>query len=90
MNVGAHTQPVKDIYYFMYNNQSIIVSGGWDSRVKFWQWGGPTMLNQIGEAYLGKPVHYMSGEFPLLVTAHSELYIHYWNLNNIFKNDFNP
>jgi mRNA export factor len=39
---------------------------------------------------VGKPVHYMSGEFPLLVTAHSEMYVHYWNLNNITNNDFNP
>lgn len=32
----------------------------------------------------------MSGELNLLVTAHSELYIHYWDLNNVAKNDFNP
>lgn len=32
----------------------------------------------------------MSGVFPLLVTAHSELYVHYWNLANIFQNNFNP
>jgi len=47
-------------------------------------------LNQIGEAYLGKPVQYMSGEFPLLVTAHSELYVHYWDLRNVANNDFSP
>ena len=91
VNIGAHAQPVKDIFCFVQQNQSIVVSGGWDSRVKFWTWASPTQLNQIGEAYLGKPVHYMSGEFPLLVTAHSELYVHYWNLANIFTNkDFNP
>lgn len=32
----------------------------------------------------------MSGEFPLLVTAHSELDIHYWDLRQIFSNNFNP
>ncbi len=66
------------------------MSGGWDSRVKFWTWQSPTQLNQIGESYLGKPVHYMSGEFPLLVTAHSELFIHYWDLRNIFTGNFDP
>lgn len=66
------------------------MSGGWDSRVKFWTWGNPNQLNQIGESYLGKPIHYMSGEFPLLVTAHSELIVHYWDLRRIFNNDFNP
>mmetsp|Transcript_35846 Transcript_35846/g.34893 ORF Transcript_35846/g.34893 Transcript_35846/m.34893 type:complete len:98 (+) Transcript_35846:575-868(+) len=32
----------------------------------------------------------MAGEFPLLVTAHSELYLHYWNLESIFNNNFAP
>jgi mRNA export factor len=32
----------------------------------------------------------MSGEFPLLVTAHSENYIHYWDLQKIFQGNFNP
>ncbi len=90
VNIGQHTQPVKDIYAFYQNNTSIVVSGGWDSKVKFWTWSSPTALQQIGEAYLGKPVHYMSGEYPLLVTAHSEMYVHYWNLENVFKNMFNP
>jgi hypothetical protein len=40
-------------------------------------------MNQIGESWVGKPVHYMSGSFPLLVTAHSEKWVHIWNLNQI-------
>jgi mRNA export factor len=90
LTVGGHTQPVKDIYCFVQNNTSVVVSGGWDSRVKFWTWANPGQLNQIGESYLGKPIHYMSGEFPLMVTAHSELFIHYWDLRNIFSGNFNP
>ena len=90
INIGAHSQPVKDVYCFTHMNQSILVSGGWDSRVKFWTWSSPTQLQQIGESYVGKPIHYMSGVFPLLVTAHSELYLHYWNLESIFQNNFNP
>lgn len=39
--VGAHSQPVKDIYYMAKNNQNILVSGGWDCKVKFWQWNSP-------------------------------------------------
>lgn len=72
------------------NGNILVISGGWDSRVKFWTWNGPTALRQIGECYLGKPIHYMSAEFPLLVTAHSENFIHYWNLKNVMNNDFNP
>jgi WD40 repeat protein len=83
-NIGSHNEAVKDIYCFIANNTSIIVSGGWDSRVKFWTWNNTGTLQLIGETYLAKPIHYMSGEYPLLVTAHSELIIHYWNLENIF------
>ena len=90
--VGQHSQPVKDIYCCTFQGNPLIISGGWDARVKFWTWqqGTPLKLNQVGEAYTGKPVHYMSGEFPLLVTAHSEMFVHYWDLNKIAMNDFNP
>jgi len=46
--------------------------------------------SQIGESWLGKPIHYMSCSFPLLVTAHSEKYCHVWNLETIAQNNFNP
>lgn len=32
----------------------------------------------------------MSAVFPLMVTAHSELIVHYWDLRKIFQNDFSP
>jgi mRNA export factor len=90
VNVGSHAQPVKDLYMFHQNNTTVVVSGGWDSRVKFWTWASPNQLTQIGESLLEKPIHYMSGEFPLLVTAHSGLKIHYWDLKKIFSGIFNP
>ena len=74
---------------FHRNNTTVVVSGGWDSRVKFWIWANPNQLAQIGESILEKPIHYMSGEYPLLVTAHSEKIIHYWDLNKIFSGNFN-
>ena len=78
--VGNHSAPVKDVFSFCYNNMEILVSGGWDSRVKFWTTQGSGQLNQIGECYLAMPVHYMSLTYPLLVTAHQDRYIHVWNL----------
>jgi len=75
---------------FHQNNTTVVVSGGWDSRVKFWTWASPNQLTLVGESYLGKPIHYMSGEYPLLVTAHSGLKIHYWDLKKIFSGIFNP
>lgn len=32
----------------------------------------------------------MSCEYPLLVTAHSENYIHYWDLSKVAMNQYNP
>lgn len=39
-------------------------------------------LQQIGESYVAMPVHYMSCQWPLLVTAHQDRYIHVWNLQH--------
>ena len=54
----------------------IIVSGGWDSKVKFWTSQGTGQLNLIADSSVAMPVHYMSLAYPLLVTAHQERYIH--------------
>lgn len=42
VNIGKHAHPVKDLYEFTNNNTTILVSGGWDARVKFWTWTSPT------------------------------------------------
>lgn len=37
------------------------------------------------------PIHYMSFEWPLLVTAHQDRFIHVWNLEENFQsNTWNP
>ena len=86
MNViGQHAGPVKGIASFKHPaGTSVVVSGGWDSRVKFWTWQTPAQLNQIGEAYVAMPVHFMSLQWPLLVTAHQERLIHTWDLEKTF------
>ena len=38
----------------------------------------------IGESYVAMPVHYMSCQYPLLVTAHQDRFIHVWNLQENF------
>ena len=45
----------------------------------------------MGEAYVAMPVHYMSCEWPLLVTAHQDRFIHIWCLNeNFHTQNYNP
>ena len=39
---------------------------------------------------MAMPVHYMSCNFPLLVTAHQDRFIHVWNLNTLTQQNFDP
>jgi len=48
----------------------MVITGGWDATVKFWNWAGPNQLNKIADIYVAMPVHYMSASWPLLVTGH--------------------
>lgn len=70
-SLHQHQAPVKDVCSIMGpNNTSIVISGGWDCKVKFFTWSSPSSLNQFGESFVAMPIHYMSCVFPLLVTAH--------------------
>jgi flagellin-like hook-associated protein FlgL len=51
-------------------NVNVVVSGGFDARVKFWTWNGPGQLNLAQEIYVAMPIQHMSCAWPLLVTAH--------------------
>jgi mRNA export factor len=40
MTVGEHQAPVKEVCSILVpsNNMSVVISGGWDAKVKFWSW----------------------------------------------------
>ena len=45
----------------------------------------------MADVYVAMPVHYMSFQYPLLVTAHQDRFIHIWNLEENFNsNNWNP
>jgi len=87
VQIGSHSQPVKEVVNVIVpiNNTSVVITGGWDSRVKFWSWAAPNQLNLLAEVYLAMPVHYMSCVYPLLATAHQDRIIHLWNLEDCFR-----
>ena len=88
--VGQHAQPVKDIVNVNFSNNSVVISGGWDGKVKFWSWRN-NLLDPIGESNVAMPVHYMDCRWPLLVTAHQDRFIHVWNLERSFQTqNWNP
>lgn len=73
------------------NNQSVVVTGGYDARVRFWTWNGPAKLTQQQEIYVAMPVQQMSCVWPLLVTAHQQRLVHIWDLEKAFNtNNFQP
>ena len=45
VQIGQHTAPVRGVVSLLQNGTSIVISGGWDSRVKFWSWSSPQALN---------------------------------------------
>ena len=71
-DLNSNQVSVKDVVNILLptNNMSVVITGGWDSRVKFWSWSAPNMLNCVSEIYVAMPVHYMSCTYPILVTAH--------------------
>lgn len=90
--VGQHSAPVKDVASFIHPESGVcvIVTGGWDACVKFWRFNQAS-LQQVGEAFVGMPVHYMSCVYPLLVTAHQNRYIHVWSLDEcLMSQRFDP
>lgn len=91
--MGDHAAPVKDIVSILIpgNNTSVVISGGWDAKVKFWSWSSPNQLNCVSEIYVAMPVHYMSCVYPVLVTAHQQRLLHVWNLEDAFRmNNYQP
>lgn len=80
--------PVKDVVSFIHpqSQYSVVISGGWDAQVKFWSWTqDKSALQPLGSSYVAMPVHYMSCQYPLLVTAHHDRFIHVWNLQENFS-----
>lgn len=90
--IGDHAAPVKEVASIMTpNNLSVVISGGWDAKVKFWSWSAPSQLNCVADIYVAMPVQYMSCVYPILVTAHQQRLIHVWDLQQCFQtNQFNP
>ena len=73
------------------SNSFVVVSAGYDARVKFWVWNGPAQLGLQQDIYVAMPVHYMSCVYPLLVTAHQQRFVHIWDLETAFRtNNFQP
>lgn len=66
-----------------------MVSGSYDSRIKFWTFNNG-QLQQIGECVLGWPVWYLSVSFPLMVVATAEQLVFIWDLNKVTQNVFEP
>lgn len=91
--LGEHAAPIKSVVSLQLptNNQSVVITGGWDAKVKFWTWNAPNQLNCAAEIYVAMPVHYMSCVYPVLVTAHQQRLLHVWDLQTCFQtNQFNP
>ena len=76
--IGKHELGVKGLVYL--DNMSILISGGWDGKIHFWDTRSP---NPVLSYDTNKKILSMSCTFPLLVVGMSDRYISYFNLNKI-------
>jgi mRNA export factor len=83
--IGAHQQGVKELEYFEANNMSLLMSGGWDGVINFWDFRQQTPVFTFN---VGLKIFSMSCTYPLLVVGMDQLKICYFNLNKLGYNNF--
>lgn len=75
--VAAHEQPIKSIQSVEVNGQPILVSGGWDKKVKYWDL---RTSNPIAELDTQDRVYTMDSKDNLLVVGTADRWINVVNL----------
>lgn len=81
--LGAHQQGVKELEYFEANNMSLLMSGGWDGIINFWDFRQQTPVFNLN---LGAKIFTMSCTYPLLVVGMDQLKMCYFNLSKLGYN----
>mmetsp|Transcript_3188 Transcript_3188/g.3620 ORF Transcript_3188/g.3620 Transcript_3188/m.3620 type:complete len:360 (+) Transcript_3188:29-1108(+) len=62
--IGAHDKPIQSVGFL--KNSNLVVSGGWDAKLKFWDTRSP---NPAGEFQLPERIHAMDVQGGLMVVA---------------------
>ena len=83
--LGAHSLGCKEIIYYENNGLNLLISGGWDGMLNFWDLRQPNPAFSINMNY---KIYSMSMSFPLLVVGMDKQKIAYFNLN-MLGNNFN-
>ncbi len=86
--LGKHTSGCKELALFNYNNNSYLISAGWDGFINFWDF---RQQNPILSHNMNKKIYTMSLSDSLLVVGYEKRIIQYFNLNKLFmQNSFVP
>ncbi|GFZ51395.1 Nuclear pore protein GLE2 [Saitozyma sp. JCM 24511] len=77
--VAAHDAPVKCVEFTEVNGTQVLVTAGWDKKLKYWDMRTP---NPIGQVDLSERAYSMSTAQKLLVVATADRKIDIFNLDN--------
>jgi mRNA export factor len=81
--LGSHQLGCKDMQLVQTNNMDLLISGGWDGQLKFWDFRSPDPVLSVN---MNNKIYAMSAVFPLLVCGLDNNKIAYFNLNKIGQN----
>lgn len=81
-SLQAHEQPIKTCKFATINNSSILITGGWDKKVKYWDLRAQ---NPVAELEVQDRVYTMDVKNQLLVVGTAERYINVVNLGDPTK-----
>ncbi|KAK5127343.1 RNA export factor gle2 [Meristemomyces frigidus] len=77
--VAAHDQPIRCVETIAVNGTPMLVTGGWDKMVKYWDLRSP---NPAGQIECKDRVYSMDVRNDMLVIGTAERWIHVVNINN--------
>lgn len=80
MVLGKHTSGCKELDFVQNNNMNLLVSGGWDKYLNFWDFRQQSPALSLN---LDKKIYNISISGNLLVVAFEKRIIQYYNLNKL-------
>jgi len=86
LTLGRHSSGCKELLMFNVNNNNILISGGWDGFIHFWDF---RCSNPIFSLNQGKKIYCMDKGNNLLLIGYEKRILQYYDLSKFGHNRFN-
>lgn len=85
VTLGNHTSGCNELLMFNINNNNILISGGWDGYLHFWDFRCPSPILSLNQ---GKKIYCMDKGNSLLYIAYEKRIFQYYNLSKFGHGKF--